>query len=153
MVIYSLYTYHAYIHFNVVIQRIIINSFLLHLADDNSTAERLFHEIRILCYVPCKDSDMENKAVHVMKTWGRHCNQLLFITQQHHQGFPTVSVQKSVMFLFFLSKSWLGRYQNRQWKKPRILANRPIICIRNFKRLAQDDLFVYYIVFVSIRWQ
>ena len=50
-------------------------------SDDNSTAKHLYETVRVLCYVPVSNQDLRSKAVHVQRTWGRHCNKLIFFAE------------------------------------------------------------------------
>jgi len=54
-------------------------------SDDNSTANHLYETVRVLCYVPVSNEALRDKAVHVQRTWGRHCNKLLFFAEQNLQ--------------------------------------------------------------------
>ena len=46
---------------------------------DRSTADKLYHEVRILCIIPTTQDHMDTGHVAVMAaTWGRKCNRILF---------------------------------------------------------------------------
>lgn len=49
----------------------------------NSTlADQLFKEVKILCWVMTTPANHKTKALHVRRTWGQHCNKLLFVSSQ-----------------------------------------------------------------------
>ena len=60
--------------------------FSLVFPDDNRTAQQLYNRVRILCYVPVADSGLRDKALHVYRTWGRHCNKLVFFAEHEPSG-------------------------------------------------------------------
>jgi glycoprotein-N-acetylgalactosamine 3-beta-galactosyltransferase len=45
-------------------------------------ARRLADEVRVLCWVMTNPENHKSKAFHVKATWGRHCNKLIFISDQ-----------------------------------------------------------------------
>lgn len=64
-------------------------------ADDTSTADRLYRDVRVLCLVfVAKDNALES-AIPVNSTWGRRCNGLLFVSTKNEDGIPTVVVDDS----------------------------------------------------------
>ena len=86
------------------------------------TVERdLYEHVRVLCFVPCSDNTVNDKAIHVMNTWGKHCNKLIFFTDKEHTGFPTVGLgipyhgkhdltMKMFSSLFYLYEHHLNDY-------------------------------------------
>ncbi|KAH8283655.1 hypothetical protein KR018_010797, partial [Drosophila ironensis] len=61
--------------------------------DDNSTvAEQLKKEVRILCWVMTNPTNHKKKARHVKRTWGKHCNILLFMSSGEDEELPTVKL-------------------------------------------------------------
>lgn len=61
-------------------------------AGERSVADRLFHDIRILCLVMTFPENHQTKAVHVSATWGRRCTKLLFVTRQNDSSLPTLVI-------------------------------------------------------------
>lgn len=45
----------------------------------NSLGQKLYKEIRILCWVLSSPADFQLKDEHIRRTWGRRCNKLLFM--------------------------------------------------------------------------
>ncbi|CAG7733184.1 unnamed protein product, partial [Allacma fusca] len=45
-------------------------------------AQRLYKEVRVLCWVMTAPSNHEKKAIHVKNTWGARCNKLIFMSSQ-----------------------------------------------------------------------
>ena len=39
-------------------------------------------EIRVLCWIMTGPSNHYTKAVHIKKTWGAHCDKLIFMSSQ-----------------------------------------------------------------------
>ena len=65
-------------------------------SDDNRTAQHLYNTIRVLCYVPVPDQGLYHKAIHVHRTWGRHCNKLIFFAEHNpadkRLGLPVIGL-------------------------------------------------------------
>jgi glycoprotein-N-acetylgalactosamine 3-beta-galactosyltransferase len=51
-----------------------------HAYENTSIAQQLFKEVRVLCWVMTNPKNHRKKAIHVMKTWGKRCNQLIFMS-------------------------------------------------------------------------
>lgn len=49
-----------------------------------AATEKLYQEVRILCMVITAPKYHDSRAVHILRTWGRHCNRLLFISTEEH---------------------------------------------------------------------
>ena len=47
---------------------------------------------KILCWVLTYPKAHELKATSINATWGRHCTTLLFMTTEHYEGLPTVTL-------------------------------------------------------------
>lgn len=59
---------------------------------DIPLAERLYKEVRILCMVITTPNNHNDRAVHVLRTWGRHCNRLLFFSKEEHGELEPVAL-------------------------------------------------------------
>ncbi|XP_039971200.1 glycoprotein-N-acetylgalactosamine 3-beta-galactosyltransferase 1-like isoform X3 [Bactrocera tryoni] len=53
-------------------------------ATQNNTnlAELLYKEVRILCWIMTTPKNHRTRAIHIKRTWGKHCNRLLFVTSE-----------------------------------------------------------------------
>jgi hypothetical protein len=59
---------------------------------DESLAEDLFQEVKILCWVFTHPENHNEKAIHVKNLWGKRCNKLLFISSAEDPVLGTVKV-------------------------------------------------------------
>jgi len=63
--------------------------------DSNETlAEQLYREVRILCWVLTTPKYHKTRAVHVLRTWGKRCNKIYFMTSEPDDELPTVVLTK-----------------------------------------------------------
>lgn len=76
-----------------------------HAMENNSIADKLYNEVRILCWVLTNPDNHQTKARHVRNTWGRRCNQLLFMSSEAGKLKCDASPIKSFYFyrFFFLN--------------------------------------------------
>lgn len=49
---------------------------------DNTVADKLYDQVKILCWVMTTPANHKTKALHVKRTWGKYCNKLLFVSSQ-----------------------------------------------------------------------
>lgn len=63
--------------------------------DNDATAKDLEKRIRVLCWVMTSPKNLEKKAIHVKKTWGKRCNILLFMSSVSNLTFPTIGLNVS----------------------------------------------------------
>jgi len=54
--------------------------------DDDTIAESLRRNVRVLCWVMTQPENHMSRAVHVQATWGRRCNVLLFVSEKDDVG-------------------------------------------------------------------
>lgn len=50
--------------------------------DDVEVASKLAEKVRLLCLVPTKHQHHKEQASSVRNTWGKHCNEILFLTDK-----------------------------------------------------------------------
>ncbi|XP_016976938.1 glycoprotein-N-acetylgalactosamine 3-beta-galactosyltransferase 1 [Drosophila rhopaloa] len=61
---------------------------------NETLAEKLHREVRILCWVLTTPKYHKARAVHVLRTWGRRCNKIYFMTSEPDDELPTVVLTK-----------------------------------------------------------
>lgn len=52
----------------------------------NATANQLYKDVKVLCWIMTCPSSHRQKAVHIMRTWGKRCNKLLFMSTAKGQS-------------------------------------------------------------------
>ncbi|XP_059489323.1 glycoprotein-N-acetylgalactosamine 3-beta-galactosyltransferase 1-like [Neocloeon triangulifer] len=55
-------------------------------------ARKMSEDVRVLCWVMTSPENHEEKAVHVKATWGRHCNKLIFISNEEDESLPALNL-------------------------------------------------------------
>ncbi|XP_062598275.1 glycoprotein-N-acetylgalactosamine 3-beta-galactosyltransferase 1-like isoform X1 [Saccostrea cucullata] len=65
-----------------------------HLDNDN-VARKLAEQIRVLCWIMTGPQNLEKKAIHVKKTWGKRCTKLIFFSSVTNNTFPTIGLNIS----------------------------------------------------------
>ncbi|XP_021346821.1 glycoprotein-N-acetylgalactosamine 3-beta-galactosyltransferase 1-B-like isoform X2 [Mizuhopecten yessoensis] len=66
------------------------------LREDNGTiAKTLEKNVRILCWIMTCPQNHESKARHVMNTWAKRCNKVIYISSKHNTTFPAVGLNVS----------------------------------------------------------
>ncbi|KAH8282714.1 hypothetical protein KR054_009297 [Drosophila jambulina] len=62
-------------------------------AHENSTiAEKLYSEVRVLCWIMTNPSNHQKKARHVKRTWGKRCNKLIFMSSAKDDELDAVAL-------------------------------------------------------------
>lgn len=57
---------------------------------EHKLADKLFNEVKILCWVFTHPENHKTKVPHVRNTWGKRCNKLLFISSQEVENAPDI---------------------------------------------------------------
>ncbi|KAL8561473.1 hypothetical protein ACOMHN_011155 [Nucella lapillus] len=60
--------------------------------DDDTRAKELYNQVRILVWVMTGPQNLDKRAVHVRNTWGKRANQLLFMSSERNDSFPTIGL-------------------------------------------------------------
>ncbi|CAG0905575.1 unnamed protein product, partial [Cyprideis torosa] len=56
---------------------------------EDLVAQWMFNKVRILCWVATHPGNLQKKAIHVFKTWGKRCNTLLFVSGKGSEKIPS----------------------------------------------------------------
>jgi hypothetical protein len=57
---------------------------------ETEMADKLFSEVKILCWIFTHPDNLKTKVPHVMQTWGKKCNTLLFMSTEKDPNNPNV---------------------------------------------------------------
>lgn len=60
------------------------------IVNSTSLADELFKSVKVLCMVMTYPPNHKKKARHVLATWGKRCNKLLFVTRTLEPDLPTM---------------------------------------------------------------
>ena len=58
----------------------------------HSLSEKLFDEVKVLCWVMTDPENHKTKALHVKRTWGKRCNKILFMSTQNDTELETIAL-------------------------------------------------------------
>ncbi|CAG0884160.1 unnamed protein product [Darwinula stevensoni] len=87
---------------------------LLRAAERKFVAERS-RKVRVLCWILTQPENHEKKAKHVKATWGKRCDQLLFMSTKEDPSLPSVALNVKEGRQYLLDKShaaWKYVYQH-----------------------------------------
>uniref|UniRef100_A0A1A9ZHR4 Glycoprotein-N-acetylgalactosamine 3-beta-galactosyltransferase 1 n=1 Tax=Glossina pallidipes TaxID=7398 RepID=A0A1A9ZHR4_GLOPL len=59
---------------------------------NRTLANRLFSEIRVVCWILTGPKNHAKKAIHVKRTWGSRCNKLLFMSSAEDEELGTIKL-------------------------------------------------------------
>lgn len=71
------------------------DTFYIIFVDNSTPAKDLEKKVRVLCWVMTCPQNLETRAIHVKKTWGKRCNVLLFMSSVSNSSFPTIGLNVS----------------------------------------------------------
>ncbi|CAG0895381.1 unnamed protein product, partial [Cyprideis torosa] len=89
---------------------------------EDELAQWMFKKVRILCWVATHPGNLQKKAVHVLKTWGKRCNALLFVSGNGTEEVPSeIADRKFQSILLSLDILFLDMKEERDflWVKTR----------------------------------
>lgn len=59
---------------------------------DVEIADKLFDEVKILCWIMISPNYHRTRGVHIKNTWGRRCNKLLFMSTIHDPELDSIAL-------------------------------------------------------------
>lgn len=63
-----------------------------HVHENSSIAEKLYSEVRVLCWIMTNPNNHKKKARHVKRTWGKRCNKLIFMSSAEDKELDAVAL-------------------------------------------------------------
>ncbi|KAM9198598.1 glycoprotein-N-acetylgalactosamine 3-beta-galactosyltransferase 1-like [Dugong dugon] len=107
--------------------------------ENTYVSEKLYQEVKILCWVMTGPQNLEERAKHVKATWTQHCNKVLFMSSEENKDFPTVGL-----------KTQEGRH-HLSWKTIRAFQYVHDHCLEeaDWFMKADDDT---YVILDNLRW-
>lgn len=82
-----------------------------HALENKTVAQRLYNEVKILCWIMTSPKNHQKKARHVKRTWGSRCNKIIFMSSAEGKlcspsPFGVSSFSISTDFLFSITFSF-----------------------------------------------
>lgn len=66
-----------------------------HSNENNSIADLMYNEVRVLCWVMTQPNNHQKKAKHVQRTWGNRCNKVVFMSSKDDPELGAVALPVS----------------------------------------------------------
>ncbi|XP_055377344.1 glycoprotein-N-acetylgalactosamine 3-beta-galactosyltransferase 1-like [Condylostylus longicornis] len=63
-----------------------------HIGENTTLADKLYDEIKVLCWVMTAPDNHKTKAQHVKLTWGKRCNKLLFMSTEYDDELGSIGL-------------------------------------------------------------
>lgn len=67
----------------------------VHALENLTVAKQLQEKVKVLCWIMTKPGNHKTKARHVMKTWGKRCNKLLFMSSKYDEELNSIALNVS----------------------------------------------------------
>lgn len=62
---------------------------------EQTLADKMFHEVKIVCLVMTHPPNHKKLAVHTKNTWAKHCNKLLIFTNESDKALDPIVLNHS----------------------------------------------------------
>lgn len=59
---------------------------------NTTIADKLYDEVKVLCWILTGPANHQKKAIHIKNTWGSRCNKLLFMSSQEDEELGAVKL-------------------------------------------------------------
>ncbi|XP_055710130.1 glycoprotein-N-acetylgalactosamine 3-beta-galactosyltransferase 1-like isoform X1 [Phlebotomus papatasi] len=63
-----------------------------HALENKTLSEKLYKEVRVLCWVMTNPANHKKKALHVKRTWASRCNKMLFMSSKEDTELGSVAL-------------------------------------------------------------
>lgn len=66
-----------------------------HEHENSTVAQKLYNEVRVLCWIMTTPKNHLTKARHVQRTWGKRCNKLIFMSSVADEKIGSIALPVS----------------------------------------------------------
>ncbi|XP_037960758.1 glycoprotein-N-acetylgalactosamine 3-beta-galactosyltransferase 1 [Teleopsis dalmanni] len=63
-----------------------------HSYENTTIAQKLYNEVRVLCWIMTNPNNHKSKARHVKRTWGKRCNKIIFMSTSEDTELGSVAL-------------------------------------------------------------